>query len=87
MAAITKIKDSFRVQIRKKNIEISKTFNKEEDAILWAKYKENLIDCIEVFDVPLKEMVTLREAIELKINALSSAKKSKDIQDIKILLI
>ncbi len=77
MATIEKRKNgngfSFRVSIRRKGIEIYKTFKTEEDANLYAFYKERLIDNMEAFDVPLKSRVTLRQIIELKISTLDKS--------------
>jgi hypothetical protein len=58
--------DTFRVLIRKKGIEISKSFKNEEDAKLYAFYKERLIDNMEFFEIPLKERITLNEIVDLK---------------------
>lgn len=84
MATIQKINDRYRVQIRKKDIEIYSSFKNEEDAKLWAEYKEELIDNISAFDPPLKEMITLKDAIELKIE--KGKETMKDINDFKNLL-
>lgn len=64
-----KLKDgslSFRVQIRKQNMEISKQFHTKEDAEIYAFYKEKLIDNMESFEVPIEERITLRQIFELK---------------------
>lgn len=60
---------SYRINIRRGNVDISRTFFTEEDAKLFAFYKERLIDNMKTFEVPLKERVTLRQIIELKINS------------------
>lgn len=57
---------SYRIQIRKKGIEIYKTFSNEEDAKLYIFYKERLIDNMTNFDIPLKDRVTLEQLFELK---------------------
>src|ERR1700758_1345241 len=57
---------SYRVAIRKKGIEIYKTFSNEEDANLYVFFKERLIDNMENFDVPLNQRITLEQIIELK---------------------
>lgn len=85
MATIAERDGRFRVMIRRKNIEISSTFSNLQTAEIWAKYKEELIDNIEAFDPPLKEIITLKDAIELKIRD-AEEKGKKDIGDFKILL-
>lgn len=79
MAVIQKRKNgdgfSYRVQIRKKGTEIYKSFITEEDAKLYAFYKERLIDNMAAFDVPLKLRVNLRQIIELKISSLDKTPK------------
>lgn len=59
---------SYYVSIRKKNAEIHKSFQSEEDAKLYAFYKETLIDNMKNFDIPLNSRVTLRQIYELKID-------------------
>lgn len=61
---------SYQTQIRIKGIEISKTFSNEDDAILYAKYKERLIENKKNFEVNIKERVTLEQVFELKIHSL-----------------
>lgn len=64
---------SFRMLIRKKGIEIYKTFSNEEDAILYSKYKERLIQNMENFDIPLNERITLDQLFELKIKTVNDS--------------
>lgn len=66
MATIKKRNNSFAVNIRKKETSIYATFQSEEDAILWAKYKEDLIDQVEAFSVPVDQLVTIEDALEMK---------------------
>lgn len=73
-------KISYRVMIRKKGINIYKTFHKKEDAELYVFYKERLIDNIENFEVPLGQMVTLDQIFELKISSISISNK-REIND------
>lgn len=80
MGSITKRKNSdgtisFRVDVRRKNIDISRTFFTEEDASLFILYKERLIDNMKNFDVPLKERVTLKQLFELKLSSISETNK------------
>ena len=70
MATIEKRLDgnsfSYRIKIRKKGIEIMKSFSNEEDAKLYIFYKERLIENMNHFDVPLQDRVTLEQLFELK---------------------
>jgi hypothetical protein len=70
MASIRKIKGkegiTYNVMIRKKDIEISRTFKGEEDANLYIFYKERLIDNMANFEVPLSQRVTLDQLFDLK---------------------
>ena len=88
MATIEKISNSdgsisYRVKIRKKGIDVSRTFRNEEDAIMYGKYKERLIENMENFDVPLKSRVTLRQIFELKPKETYSAKNHNDLSLIR----
>ena len=86
MALISERSGQFRVQIRKKDINLYRTFQKESDAKLWAAYKEECIDLIEAFDPPLNEIITLQDAIELKIRKMQDENSNrKEINDYKIL--
>lgn len=67
---------SFRVQIRRKGLDISKNFRNIEDANLYADYKERLIDNIKNFEVPLKDRITLNDLLEIKL-------KDSDNKDLK----
>ena len=64
-------KYSYRVMIRKKGNEISKTFSERVDAELYAYYKEKLIDQINNFEISLEERITLRQILELKLNIIN----------------
>jgi len=75
MASISERDGSFRVQIRKKGVELTQTFSKIEDAELWAKWKEDIIDQMEAFKPPMEEMVTFEDAIDLKIKKLQEEKR------------
>lgn len=81
MASITKKissngEISYKVCIRKKGVEIYKTFFTEEDAKLYEFYKENLIQNMDNFDVPISERITLNQIIELKLDDLRKNKIS-----------
>jgi hypothetical protein len=64
----------WNVMIRKKNLKLSATFSDKETAELWAKYKEDLYDEMEHFNVPPTELFKLSDAIDLKARSL----KEKD---------
>ncbi len=87
MATIRKIKDRYHVEIRKKEISIRSTFSNLETAELWMKYKEDLIDDISSFDIPLRIMITLEQAIDLKCISMNEKKVEKrsvsDIENLK----
>jgi hypothetical protein len=83
MASIRKIQQRYHVQIRKKNISICASFNDRDTAILWSKYKEDLIDQIIQFDVPMNELMTLNDALDLKLKDM--IEKRLDTRDIKII--
>jgi hypothetical protein len=85
MASITKDKNSYKVRIRRKDLNLFSHFKNKYDALLWAAYKEDLIDQIIAFDPPLKDMVTLQDAIELKIQN-ADYKSKKYLYDYKGLL-
>jgi hypothetical protein len=74
MATITKRKngDSFtwRVSIRKKGCEEYRSFRTEEDAKLYAWWKEKLIDNMDNFDIPLNQRITIDGIVEMKINSI-----------------
>lgn len=61
---------SYRVLIRKKDINVSRTFDNEQDARLFEYYKERLIDNMNNFHVPMNEQITLEQIFELKIKSL-----------------
>lgn len=63
-------KMTYNVMIRKKGVEISKTFFTEEDAELYEWYKERLLQNMDAFDVPINERVTLEQLCELKVASL-----------------
>lgn len=73
MASIRKIalKDgttSYHVEIRKSGQDhIGKTFLTEEDANLFIFYKERLFTNMDSFEVDIKDMVTIKQLIELKL--------------------
>lgn len=90
MASIAKRTSSkgeitYRVMIRKKNLEVSKSFHTEEDAKLYAFYKERLIDNMANFEVDMKDRVTLRQVMELRMLKIPVT-ESKSISDISTAL-
>lgn len=83
---ITENKDgssSYQVQIRRKNIDVYKSFSTKEDALLYVTYKERLIDNIHNFEVDLQDRISVSQIFELKIqNAIDvSSKEIKDIEN------
>lgn len=71
---------SYRVRIQKKGfLEISKNFNNEEDAKLFAAWKEDIMDQIESFNPDMKELMTLGAAIDLK--EIQLREKGANIKD------
>lgn len=81
MASIEERNGSFRVNIRKKGVEITRTFKERHTAELWALWKEDLIDNMNAFDVKVERTLTLADAIGLKTQELID-KGSIEIQDI-----
>lgn len=84
MGSISEKNGRYSVEIRKKGINLSSTFDSRESAELWMRYKESLIDEIVSFDVPLKDVITLRSAIELRIRNIGE-KSDDTLMDIKFL--
>lgn len=72
MASIEKRGDSYRVQVRKKGREFTHSFSNLETAELWGKYKDDLLNEMQAFNAPKSQMITLTDAIELKINRAKS---------------
>ena len=70
--------NSYQVQIRKKGIEIHKTFKTEEDANLFIFYRERLIDNMEAFDVTIEKRVTLEQLYEMKTKDIKPGKVYSD---------
>lgn len=66
---------SYRVQIRKKGMDIYKTFSTEEAANLYSFYKESLIDNMVSFDVDLGKRVCLSHIVELKLKTIDPSDK------------
>ena len=62
---------SYQVEIRKKDVSLSKTFSDLETAKLFERYKENLIDEMEAFEVPKSELFTLQDGYEFKIKCMN----------------
>lgn len=63
---------------------MSATFKDKETGDLWTAYKEDMIDQMFYFDVPLQEMITLKDAIELKFKELErDGKDPKSICDVR----
>lgn len=72
---------SYGVEIRKKNLKITKSFATEEDAKLYAFHKERLIDLIDNFEVPKEKRISLAALFEMKVDSLRED-KPKGAQDV-----
>lgn len=75
MATIKKRQDSkgntsFTVLIRKKGLEVCKTFYDEEEANLYIWYKERLIQEMENYESPIHERISLKQIFEMKIQKI-----------------
>lgn len=84
MANIRERSGRYHVEIRRKNFQsMCATFSCEEDALLWARYKEDLLDQINSFEPPKNELITLDAAIDMKLQQLTDEQATKKtIQDI-----
>jgi hypothetical protein len=58
---------SYHVTIRLKECDICKTFHNEEAANLYILYKEDLINKMVNFEIPIKERIRLCDIFEMKI--------------------
>jgi hypothetical protein len=68
---ITKKNDEkYHVMIRKKGIEIHKSFGKKEDAELYTKWKESIIDNLENFDVAISNTITIEALFDMKLETV-----------------
>lgn len=65
---------SYRVVIRKKGQEISRTFSNLDDAKVFEYYRNRLIENMANFDVPIQERVRLDDIIELKLEGINDAR-------------
>ena len=81
MPSICERDGRFRVQIRKRGINISSTFSDFQTAELWGLYKESLIEEIYAFEVPNEELISLADAIALKVIDLKEHNKDKKTID------
>lgn len=84
MASFRERKGRHEAIIRRKNLFLSASFSTKEDAELWAAYKEDLIDQIVAFEPPLEQIITLGDAIQMRVDT-AKEKGTSDIGDIKIL--
>lgn len=68
MATIENRDGKYKVSIRKKGFkEIYKSFSTKEDAELYISWKEDLMDQISAFDPSPEELLTLDQAVDMKI--------------------
>jgi len=72
---------NYQVNIRRKGFEIYKTFRTEEDANLYAFYKERLIDNMDNFEIDIKNRVTLKDILEIKLNSVEDIRARQDIEN------
>lgn len=80
---ITKKNDEkYHVMIRKKGIDICKSFSKKEDAELFSKYKESLIDNMDAFEKDIKDTITLSSIFMMKLQSIDPNSK-RTFNDIK----
>jgi hypothetical protein len=69
------------VQIRRKDAEFTAGFREESDAKLWAWYKERLLDNMSAFSPANGEMITIGDAVDLKIQSISGP-SAKDLKSL-----
>lgn len=77
MATIEKRDNRYRVRIRNRGNDYCRTFDDEETATLWARWKEDLIEKMKAFDREDRELVTLEDAITFKVRSLEENGNSK----------
>lgn len=91
MPSITERSGVFKVRVSCKEKKLHATFHDRETAELWGYYKESLFNEINAFDVPSNELISLDDAIELKIRACIENKLDNrtimDIRELKKLFI
>jgi len=66
---------TYSVKIRKKEVDIQKTFYSLEDAKLYEFWKERLIQNMENFEVDLKDRVTISQLYDMKSKTIKSCDK------------
>lgn len=90
MASIRERHGRYHVSIRKKNKNLHASFGDRETAELWGKYKEDLIEEITAFQPSIKEMILLKDALEMKINQLEEKEAAtssiNDYKNLSLLL-
>jgi len=77
MGNVTKKNGKYIASLNVKGNQINKSFNNEETANLWLKYKEELINDIEAFDPRISQMITLNDAIDFKALQVETSSKNK----------
>ena len=84
MARIDQRNGKYRVRISQKDHDITHSFHDYETAVLWAKYKEKLINEITAFDVPSAELVNFSDAVDLKIKkSIDDNLEDRTIKDLQ----
>ncbi len=84
MATIKETNGRFSVKVRKNHTNIGRTFGDLETAQLWGKYKESLTEEIAAFEVGSNKLLTVKDAIELKVtDCINQGLAERSVQDIK----
>lgn len=77
MASVVKRGEKYQCLIRRKGKTMSAHFSDYETALLWGKYKENLIDEIVFFNTPANEIILLGDALDLKLQEIIKEEKER----------
>lgn len=88
MGSISKEPDGrFRASVRKKGYCLRARFSDKRTAELWVRYKEDLIDKMSAFEVPMKDTMTLLDASVLKISEMKDKDLDKrSIKDVEMVM-
>lgn len=81
-----KERNSWRVNVRVKGYSDYASFKDENTAQLWGEYKEDLFNKMANFNPPPKELISVHDAFDMKIESLErDGKDSKHIKDYRFL--
>lgn len=87
MATIRVKRGKYQVEIKRNGVLIYKTFSNKESAELYKRYREELEEEMNNFDVPKEKLITLDAAIDYKIHLLkeknSDPKTISDTENLK----